>query len=108
MSFDEKDKVSIAQVERRPSAASSLDDGELLALDVRAAAERRLVRILDWRLLPTIVLIFIMNYIDVSNVFKILTCLCIAAVANGWLGYTADRGDCSQTQGARTGSRNVG
>ncbi|KAI0653992.1 MFS general substrate transporter [Cubamyces menziesii] len=64
MSFDEKDKVSIAQVERRPSAASSLDDGELLALDVRAAAERRLVRILDWRLLPTIVLIFIMNYID--------------------------------------------
>ncbi|KAI0332944.1 MFS general substrate transporter [Cubamyces sp. BRFM 1775] len=64
MSLDEKDKVSIAQVERRPSAASSLDDGELLALDVRAAAERRLVRILDWRLLPTIVLIFIMNYID--------------------------------------------
>ncbi|KAH9889522.1 MFS general substrate transporter [Cubamyces lactineus] len=64
MSFDEKDKVSIAQVERRPSAESSLEDGELLALDVRAAAERRLVRILDWRLLPTIVLIFIMNYID--------------------------------------------
>ena len=70
MSFDEKDKVSIAQVERRPSAASSLDDGELLALDVRAAAERRLVRILDWRLLPTIVLIFIMNYIDVSTSFQ--------------------------------------
>ncbi len=32
----------------------------------RKAAERHLVRKLDMRLMPTIVLIFIMNYIDVS------------------------------------------
>ncbi|KAL7277855.1 MFS general substrate transporter [Trametes coccinea BRFM310] len=64
MSLDEKDQVSVQQVERHESNTGSFDDGELLALDVRAAAERKLVRMLDWRLLPTIVLIFIMNYID--------------------------------------------
>lgn len=32
--------------------------------EIRQAAERRLVRKLDFRLLPTIVVIFIMNYID--------------------------------------------
>lgn len=70
MSLNEKDEASIAQIERRPSTAASdgekSEDGDLLSLDVRAAAERKLVRMLDWRLLPTIVLIFIMNYIDVS------------------------------------------
>ncbi|CDO77032.1 hypothetical protein BN946_scf184403.g7 [Trametes cinnabarina] len=64
MSLREKEEVSVQHVERRLSSTESLDDGELLASDVRAAAERRLVRTLDWRLLPTIVLIFIMNYID--------------------------------------------
>lgn len=34
--------------------------------DERILAERRLVRKLDMRVLPTIVLIFIMNYIDVN------------------------------------------
>lgn len=43
------------------------EDAQLLSPDIRASAERRLVRKLDSRLLPTIVLIFIMNYIDVSN-----------------------------------------
>ncbi|OJT01932.1 hypothetical protein TRAPUB_7576 [Trametes pubescens] len=67
MSLNEKDEASVTQVERRPSTASERsEDGDLLNLDVRAAAERKLVRMLDWRLLPTIVLIFIMNYIDVS------------------------------------------
>ena len=41
-------------------------DGRLLAEDIRLAAERRLVRTMDLRLLPTIILIFIMNYVDVS------------------------------------------
>lgn len=36
----------------------------------RLLAERRLVRKLDVRLIPTIFLIFIMNYIDVSLVFS--------------------------------------
>ncbi|KAI0359688.1 MFS general substrate transporter [Trametes cingulata] len=69
MSLEEKDEVSVQQVERKPSTTASQssekwEDGELLGLDVRPAAERKLVRTLDWRLLPTIVLIFILNYID--------------------------------------------
>lgn len=48
-------------------------DGHILPSDseMRQTAERKLVRKLDFRLLPTIVLIFIMNYIDVSE----LSCL---------------------------------
>ena len=68
---EEKKEVAISEVERRPSttesASESLPDGELLVEGVRAAAERRLVRMLDTRLLPTIILIFIMNYIDVRS-----------------------------------------
>jgi hypothetical protein len=45
----------------------SNDDGVLLENDKRASAERRLVKKLDYRLLPTIVLIYIMNYIDVRQ-----------------------------------------
>ena len=41
------------------------DDGVFLENDIRASAERRLVRKLDLRLLPTIVVIYIMNFIDV-------------------------------------------
>jgi hypothetical protein len=43
------------------------DDGVLLENDQRASAERRLVKKLDYRLLPTIILIYIMNYIDVRQ-----------------------------------------
>jgi len=35
----------------------------------RLLAERRLVRKLDMRLIPTIFIIYIMNYIDVSSSF---------------------------------------
>ena len=45
----------------------SNDDGVLLEDDKRASAERQLVKKLDHRLLPTIVVIFIMNYIDVRQ-----------------------------------------
>ena len=41
--------------------------GDLLSPEVRVDAERHLVRKLDMRLLPTIILIYIMNYIDVST-----------------------------------------
>ena len=41
------------------------EDGELLLPERREQAERKLVRKLDFRLLPTIILIFILNYIDV-------------------------------------------
>lgn len=39
----------------------------ILAPDARPAAEKQLVRMLDFRLLPAIILIFILNYIDVST-----------------------------------------
>ena len=39
----------------------------VLELDTRVIAEKKLVRKLDRRLLPAIVLIFIMNYIDVRH-----------------------------------------
>ena len=48
------------------SDGTKLLDGDLLAPEVRIAAERHLVRKLDMRLLPTIIVIYIMNYIDVS------------------------------------------
>ena len=67
MSLEEKKEVEVEQISQRQASSDNLPDGELLASDVRPAAERRLVRMLDMRLLPTIIIIFIMNYIDVSN-----------------------------------------
>lgn len=71
----EKDANSLEHVERRSPASelqpqAGLEDGELLAVEVRGAAERHLVRLLDFRLLPTIIVIFIMNYIDVRRPFS--------------------------------------
>ncbi|KZT05457.1 MFS general substrate transporter [Laetiporus sulphureus 93-53] len=51
-----------------PVNAVRTKDGELLSPDVRPTAERQLVRQLDIRLMPTIIVIFIMNYIDRSAV----------------------------------------
>ena len=59
--------MEVDQISQRRASHESLPDGELLADDVRPAAERRLVRMLDMRLLPSILVIFIMNYIDVRN-----------------------------------------
>ena len=60
------------QIEHNKNDQASVDtklpDGELLEPEVRVRAERRLVRTLDMRLLPTIIVIFIMNYIDVSSI----------------------------------------
>lgn len=43
------------------------DDFVLLKEEYRKAAERDVVRKLDMRLMPTVVVIFLMNYIDVSR-----------------------------------------
>ncbi|CAL1711297.1 unnamed protein product [Somion occarium] len=59
---DEKLSVDVKHVEHDPKVEDS--DGELLAPERRALDEKHLVRMLDLRLLPTIVLVFIMNYID--------------------------------------------
>ena len=67
MSTEEKQSAEHVEVhDPIPSDSRKSEDDELLASDVRPAAERRLVRMLDMRLLPTIIVIFIMNYIDVS------------------------------------------
>ena len=50
-----------------PVAQGSEDDFQLLTAENRKAGERQLVKKLDFRLLPTIVIIFLMNYIDVSD-----------------------------------------
>ena len=57
--------VNIEPYKETGSPHDPNDDGVLLEDDKRVAAERRLVKKLDHRLLPTIVVIYIMNYIDV-------------------------------------------
>ena len=65
--IERKDDGSVEHVEAKTTEVAVVDpDAELLAEDVRPRAEKHLVRLLDLRLLPTIVLIFILNYIDVS------------------------------------------
>jgi len=56
--------VSLEYKSSSPDSLAGSRDGELLGA-LRSSAERKLVRKLDMRLLPTIVLIYIMNYIDV-------------------------------------------
>lgn len=64
---DIKDASSVDNGEKASYSVEINDpDSELLQPSRRLVAEKKLVRILDMRLLPTIVLIFILNYIDVS------------------------------------------
>jgi hypothetical protein len=62
----------------------SVDDEELPEPGSveRIAAERRLVRKLDFRLMPMLFLIFIMNYIDVStlNFYRMRACVLTTVV----------------------------
>lgn len=65
---DEKYEAKVDQVEASSAEVTVIDeDGELLLPERRQEAERKLVRKLDFRLLPSIILIFILNYIDVSR-----------------------------------------
>ena len=68
--------MSIGQEKKRESYEEDITGVSVNRLQVgeRQAAERRLVRKLDSRLLPTIVLIFLMNYIDVRCVACGTTC----------------------------------
>lgn len=64
------EKVSVTDVGKKLDSKgddqSSESDGLFLDSERRKVEERHLVRKLDMRLLPMIILIFIMNYIDVS------------------------------------------
>ncbi|KAI0821354.1 MFS general substrate transporter [Irpex lacteus] len=62
---ERKDQVSVELVESVLVKAVADDiDAWILSPDARPAAEKQLVRMLDFRLLPAIILIFILNYID--------------------------------------------
>ncbi|KDQ55118.1 hypothetical protein JAAARDRAFT_60080 [Jaapia argillacea MUCL 33604] len=58
-SFERKEDAFVEQIED-----SSVDDGRLLSVDERLAAEARIKRKLDIRLMSTMILIYLMNYID--------------------------------------------
>lgn len=70
MSNDEKKSESFT--ENVVAAQKEQDDFVLLTEQNRRAAERDLVRRLDMRLMPTVVVIYVMNYIDVSSSIFIL------------------------------------
>ena len=63
MSIDTEKKHE--SYEEDAAVVSAKGEHEAAQLEVRQIAERRLLRKLDFRLLPTIVVIYLMNYIDV-------------------------------------------
>jgi hypothetical protein len=74
-SDDDKEKIVIEEIQQNSDKGtieivehegSALADIPALGTQERALAEKKLVRKLDSRLLPTIFVIYIMNYIDVS------------------------------------------
>ena len=68
---DEKTRISFDEVQGE-SGSNVADSEEVLPAPgtrERAMAEKELLRKLDTRLLPTIFIIFIMNYIDVRGLW---------------------------------------
>ena len=65
---DKKKDVIVECLESSGPANNALEQchGELLSPVLRVEAEKQLVRTLDMRLLPTIMLIYLINLIDVS------------------------------------------
>ncbi|KAL5521337.1 hypothetical protein ACEPAG_9261 [Sanghuangporus baumii] len=63
-SISEKESISSKKLNIKRDDGSSESEKMFLDSERRATEERRLVRKLDMRLLPTVVLIFLMNYID--------------------------------------------
>jgi hypothetical protein len=68
----DKEKEDISLEELRPQSQTSLLALPEAGSPERLLAERKLVHKLDMRLLPTIFVIYIMNYIDVSRVVSLL------------------------------------
>ena len=68
---EEKESPAHVYSENYKETVESNADGVLLETDKRASAERRLVKKLDRRLLPTIVVIYIMNFIDVRQPHRV-------------------------------------
>ena len=75
---EEKDSPTRVHTENNKETGSKSYDPHnpvLLGNGQRASAERRLVKKLDYRLLPTVAVIFIMNYIDVRQSLGSTICL---------------------------------
>lgn len=81
---DQKVAVSVEQVENISNSEVTAVDSDLLLPSRRVLAERRLVRVLDLRLLPTIILIFVLNYIDVSLFGLWRMCSLSLEFRSGW------------------------
>lgn len=64
--ISDKEKISLAE-EDSTQISNDLDALPEPGSPERILAERRLVRLLDLRVLPTVFLIYIMNYIDVGS-----------------------------------------
>jgi hypothetical protein len=66
---EEKESPAHVYVEthKKTDLHGSNDDDLSFENEQRASAERRLVKKLDHRVLPMVVLIYIMNYIDVGH-----------------------------------------
>jgi hypothetical protein len=67
--MEDKDIKNISLEELRPQSRTSLLTLPEAGSPERLLAERKLVRKLDMRLLPTVLVIYIMNFIDVSRFF---------------------------------------
>jgi hypothetical protein len=80
-SVNEKRNEVMVEKKAADTSRADLDGLPDIGTPERILAERKLVRKLDCRLLPTIFLIYIMNYIDVSRVLlisaphKVIECL---------------------------------
>ncbi|XP_006462957.1 hypothetical protein AGABI2DRAFT_224616 [Agaricus bisporus var. bisporus H97] len=74
---DDKEKISIEETQLRSQQedlgsfhrdADGKDDLAPLGSEERAVAEKKLLRKLDYRLLPTVFIIYVMNYIDRNGI----------------------------------------
>lgn len=75
MSLSEKDdtekgEIVLQNLHLTPSDSNSADELPAPGTPERLLAERKLVRTLDRRVLPIIIIIYIMNFIDVRSFFE--------------------------------------
>ena len=83
MSPGEKKSDSQSFTEIVVTVQGEPDDFVLLKEENRKAAERRVVRKLDMRLMPTVVILYLMNYIDVSWSIVIIRWCCLRVCSLG-------------------------
>ena len=83
MSPGEKKSDSQSFTENVVTVQGEPDDFVLLKEENRKAAERHVVRKLDMRLMPTVVILYLMNYIDVSWSIVMIRWCCLRVCSLG-------------------------